>query len=107
MELVGFADRLADSDLVLTGEGRVDAQTGYGKTAAGVARRARDAGRPVICFGGSVTADGEAVMDDLCAVVLPVVEGPMSLDEIRSAGTPPIARAAARAARLLSLANDL
>ena len=37
-------DRLADADLVITGEGRIDAQTAFGKTALGVARRARDVG---------------------------------------------------------------
>ena len=47
MELTAFGERLAASDLVLTGEGRIDEQTAFGKTALGVARRAADAGRAV------------------------------------------------------------
>ncbi len=40
MELTGFDAALADADIVLTGEGRIDRQTAFGKTALGVARRA-------------------------------------------------------------------
>ncbi|MDQ3937819.1 MAG: glycerate kinase, partial [Chloroflexota bacterium] len=46
MELTGFDEALREADIVLTGEGRVDAQTAFGKTAIGVARRARAAGVP-------------------------------------------------------------
>ncbi|HJW20895.1 MAG TPA: glycerate kinase, partial [Candidatus Limnocylindrales bacterium] len=56
MAATGFAAALRDSDLVLTGEGRIDAQTAHGKTALGVARRARDAGVACYAVGGSVDA---------------------------------------------------
>jgi glycerate kinase len=107
MELTGFVDELARADLVLTGEGAVDAQTAFGKTAMGVAERARASGVPTICFGGGLTPDGAAVMAGLGAVSLPVIERPMSLDEVRAAGVAPIERAAERAARLLDLAGRL
>ncbi|CAN5584481.1 glycerate kinase [soil metagenome] len=107
MELVGFGARLSECRLVLTGEGRLDAQTAFGKTAMGVARRARAAGRPVVCFGGGVTPEGAAVMRDLGAVSIPVTEAPMSLEECQAAGTDPIARAAERVASIVRLANDL
>jgi glycerate kinase len=102
MELTGFAEALADSDLVLTGEGRVDAQTAYGKTALGVARRAADARVPCICFAGGVTPEGVASLDGL-ATVVPVVERPVTVEEQMAAGAGPLRRAAARAARLVSL----
>ena len=53
-ETVGLRQRLADADLVLTGEGRLDAQTAYGKTVAGVVRLAREASVPVIAVVGSL-----------------------------------------------------
>ena len=46
MELTGFDAALAAADIVLTGEGRIDRQTAFGKTALGVARRAHQAGVP-------------------------------------------------------------
>jgi glycerate kinase len=62
MELMGFADLLREADLVITGEGQVDEQTGYGKTALGVAERAAAAGIPTICIGGAVTPEGAALL---------------------------------------------
>jgi glycerate kinase len=100
MELTGFGARLAEADLVITGEGRVDAQTAFGKTAMGVARRARSAGVPVVCIGGAVTSDGAALMAGLGAVTLAVADRPLSLDEATAAGTTPIRRAGERAAEL-------
>ena len=67
MAEAGFDAKLASADLVLTGEGRIDEQTAYGKTALGVARRAQAAGRPCIAVGGGVTPGGiEALADGRC-----------------------------------------
>ena len=107
MELTGFEEALASTDLVLTGEGRVDAQTAFGKTAMGVANRAREAGLPTICFGGGVTPDGARFLTDLGVIAIPVIEAPMSVEECAAAGTAPIARAAERTGRLISLAGQL
>jgi glycerate kinase len=101
MELTGFGDELARADLVLTGEGSVDAQTAYGKTAMGVAARAREAEVPSICFCGGITPEGASLLHGLGVVSMPVTERPMDLAEIVAAGTAPIARAAERAARLI------
>jgi glycerate kinase len=103
MELIDFRARLAGADLVLTGEGRVDQQTGYGKTAMGVARRAAEAGVRSICFGGGVTPEGEAALAAVGCVTLPVVEAPTTVEQAMAAGAAPIERAAERAARLLSI----
>jgi glycerate 2-kinase len=103
MELTDFASALAEADLVLTGEGRVDAQTGFGKTAQGVALRAQAAGRPCICFGGGATPEGIAALAAVGSVTVPAVEQPMTLEQAIAAGAAPLVRAAERAARLVSL----
>lgn len=103
MELTGFDAALADCDLVLTGEGRVDAQTAFGKTAFGVARRAQSAGVSCICFCGGATAEGISALAALGVVVVPTVERPIPLDEAIAAGAAPLVHAAERAARLVSL----
>ena len=105
MELTDFDDRLAASDLVLTGEGRVDAQTAFGKTALGVARRAKAAGVACICFGGSVTVEGADALAGVGAVSVPVIEGPTTVEEAMSAGVAPVERAAERVARIWDLAS--
>jgi glycerate 2-kinase len=103
MELTGFEEALVASDVVLTGEGRVDGQTAFGKTAMGVARRARAAGVACICFGGGVLPEGIAALAEQGAVVMPVTERPISLEEAMAAGSAPVMRAAERAARLVGL----
>jgi glycerate kinase len=52
LELIGFADRLPGSALVVTGEGSLDAQTLRGKAPAGVAAAAHAAGIPVVAVAG-------------------------------------------------------
>ena len=106
MELTGFDEALASSDLVLTGEGRIDEQTGFGKTAMGVAQRAREAGVPCVVFGGGATPEGIAALAAYRAVVVPVVELPMTVEEAMAAGAAPLVRAAERTARLVSLAGN-
>jgi glycerate kinase len=59
-QLVRLRDRIAAADVVLTGEGRLDEQTSYGKTVAGVCRLAREAGRPVGVIAGSVAVSSGA-----------------------------------------------
>jgi len=59
-EVVGLEKRIAAADLVVTGEGRLDAQTAYGKTVATVARLAREQGRPVVALAGRVDDAREA-----------------------------------------------
>ena len=103
MGLAGFDAALQHSDLVLTGEGRVDAQTRFGKTAQGVAERARTAGVPCLCFGGGVTPEGAAVLAAAGAIAIPVVETPTTVEAAMAAGPGPVERAAERTARLVGL----
>lgn len=107
MAETGFADALAAADLVLTGEGRIDAQTAFGKTALGVARRARAAGVACIGFGGGLTQEGIEALASVGAIAVPVTEAPMALAEALAAGTAPLERAAERAARLVRLGAGL
>lgn len=51
---VGLEQRMAAADLILTGEGRLDAQTLHGKGPVGVAQMARRLGKPVAAFAGVV-----------------------------------------------------
>lgn len=60
--VVGLESAVAESDVVITGEGRLDGQTRYGKTAAGVARLARQQGKPVGAVVGHV--DGSYGLTD-------------------------------------------
>jgi glycerate 2-kinase len=56
LELVGFHDAVAKADLVITGEGSLDAQSLRGKAPFGVARAAASHGVPVVAIAGIVEA---------------------------------------------------
>jgi glycerate kinase len=103
MDATDFERKLAAADLVVTGEGRIDAQTGFGKTALGVARRARAAGVPCIAVGGGVEVDGIVALAAVGAVAVPVAERPQSVEEAMAAGVGPIVRCGERIARLVGL----
>ena len=103
MAEAGFDRALQTADLVITGEGRIDAQTAFGKTALGVAKRARAAGVPCIAIGGGVTPDGITALGKIGVTVVPVSEGPQSVDQAMAAGAPPVERCGERIARLVSL----
>lgn len=57
MDAVNLDDIVADADLVITGEGRIDSQTIHGKTPIGVARTAKKHGLPVIGIAGCLSSD--------------------------------------------------
>ncbi len=103
MDATDFTARLDGADVAITGEGRIDAQTGFGKTALGVAKRAAAAGVPCVAVGGGVETDGIAALAAVGAIAVPVVERPQSVEEAMAAGIAPLERCGERIARLVSL----
>jgi glycerate kinase len=63
LDATKFASRLAGVDLVITGEGRVDAQSAYGKLTQAVTQAARDAGVRVAMVVGGTAAGYEALLE--------------------------------------------
>lgn len=78
-EKISLAEEIGWADWVITGEGRIDAQTLHGKGPAGVAAMARKAGKPVVALAGSVADEDE--LSSLFTVVMPIVTRPMTLEE--------------------------
>ena len=56
LDAILFDQTIQNADLIITGEGKVDFQTAKGKTAAGVLKRAKKQGIPVVAIGGCVEA---------------------------------------------------
>ncbi|MDV7072786.1 glycerate kinase [Citrobacter werkmanii] len=85
IEIVTDALRLdacvADADLVVTGEGRIDSQTIHGKVPVGVAKIAKRYNKPVIGIAGSLTADVGIVHEHGLDAVFSVIYTICSLDE--------------------------
>ena len=80
-ELVGLAEAVAGADLVITGEGRFDAQTLRGKTPFGVARVARQHAVPVIVIAGTLGEGYQALYEHGIDAAFALASGPMTLEQ--------------------------
>jgi len=79
-ELGGLAQALKGAALVITGEGRMDAQTLHGKTPMGVAKMARAAGVPVLAIAGSLGEGYQALYETGIVAAFSLVSGPTTLE---------------------------
>lgn len=84
LDLVGFDEAAARADLVVTGEGRMDAQSAQSKAPVGVARRAKQLGKPVVAIVGGRDEDLGPVYALGIDLVLPAVREPMALERAMS-----------------------
>lgn len=80
IEHIGLEEILAGADLVVTGEGRIDGQSVYGKAPIGVARIAQQQGVPVIALAGSLGEGYEEVFSCGISALFSVVPGPCDLE---------------------------
>lgn len=99
--------RLRSADLVFTGEGRVDFQTAFGKTPAGVAKLAGKHGVPVIAIGGGLADDARENFAQGIDGLEPAVARAMPLREALSNAEDYIANAAERALRLALIGQGM
>ena len=101
LDATKFASRIAGAHLVITGEGRVDAQSAYGKLTQAVTRAARDAGvRAAMIVGGTAPGYETLLAQGLEAIEVSTPTG-MPIDEAMRNAEPLIEDAAARLAAKL------
>ncbi|GAB6562479.1 glycerate kinase [Bacillus cereus] len=81
LDYTNFDKHIEDANLIITGEGRIDKQTAYGKAPVGVAGRAKRFSVPVIAIGGSVSSDYSAVYEKGIDAVFSITTRPMTLEE--------------------------
>lgn len=81
LNAVNFEDVVKDADLVITGEGRIDSQTVYGKTPIGVAKAAKKYGVPVIGLAGSLSQDSDVVYEHGIDALFSIVPGITTLPD--------------------------
>lgn len=99
--------RLRHADLVITGEGRVDFQTAFGKTPAGIASLAGSYGVPVVAIGGGLADDaGETFAHGINGLEAAIARD-MSLGEALTHSREYVANAAERVLRLILIGRDM
>lgn len=86
LETLNFSTQVQDADLVITGEGRMDGQSAYGKTPIGVAKIAKQFGKPVIAIVGCLREDYEVVYEQGIDAVFPIIRQLDSLENTLRSG---------------------
>lgn len=102
-EVTGLEELIRDADLVITGEGRMDKQTQYGKTPFGVAQLAREHKKAVIGVAGSLEEDAGVLYESGFDLLLSIQEKPGDLAESLANAGPMLERTGERIARLITL----
>lgn len=103
----GVASRMAGCDLVITGEGRLDGQTAFGKAPAGVAKVAKSRGIPVIAICGCLGPDVEKVREVGIDAYFSALEEPVAEADLPARGPGMLERCAEQVGRLLALGKAL
>jgi glycerate kinase len=103
LDATGLAQHLGDADLVITGEGRLDGQTIFGKTPIGVAQLAKKHGLPVIGIGGCLREDVHEVYEHGIDAVFSCVHKAMDLPEALAGAQSNLARVARNVAAVIRL----
>lgn len=103
-EMTELRRHIAEADWVLTGEGRTDGQTLFGKLPYHVASLAKEAGKETVLLSGSLGADAERLSDRFAAM-FSIARGPASLEECISDAERNLFECARSVARLLRFAS--
>jgi glycerate kinase len=103
LEATGFDALVTGADLVITGEGRTDAQTAMGKAPVGVAEVAGRHQVPVVCLSGGLDQGADDVLAHGIDALASIVPQPMTLEVCISQGPALIEAAAARVCRLIKV----
>ena len=107
VEATKLEDHMAGADLALTGEGRVDFQTAFGKTPSGVAAAARKFGVPVVAIGGGLSEDARGVFEHGIDGLAAATVNPMDLETAIRKSRQNLQDAAERVARLIVIGQRL
>ena len=81
MDTLQLETHIKNADLVITGEGKIDRQTLYGKTITGVAKVGQKHGVPVIAIAGVIGTDIDEIYKLGVTSIFSIVNGPMTLQE--------------------------
>ncbi len=105
LDFRGFDQELAQADLVITSEGRLDEQSIHGKGPIGVARRARERGVRTVALVGGLAVDDVLLHEAGVWAALPILDAPMPLETALAQANSLVERAALRLGYLLQITS--
>jgi len=103
MDLVDFKEKIAGASLVITGEGKIDGQSKYGKVPIGVASMTQQEGIPLLAIVGDIGNDASTVYDFGIDSIMSTVDRAMSLEQALSRSAECLIDATERACRMIRI----
>ncbi len=107
LDWIGFDQRLEGVSAVVTGEGRTDWQSAFGKVVSGIGHRCRERGIPVLVLSGGLGDGADQLYDHGVTAMMTTVDGPMPLKEALSRAEELYGRAARRMFRILRMGTEM
>lgn len=105
IEQTNLRELVKDANLVITGEGRIDGQSIFGKAPVGIAKVAKENGVPVIAIAGSLGSDAKVVREHGINAVFSVVNGPCTLEDALENAQENVKSTARNIAEVIRLSN--
>ena len=81
LDLIGFDEMLEGVDLVVTGEGRIDWQSAFGKVPSGIGMRCKQKGVPAVAIVGGMGNGAEKIYEFGVESIIPTINGAMDINE--------------------------
>ena len=107
LDLIHFDSLLEGVDLVITGEGRMDWQSAFGKVPSGVGKRCKARNIPVVAIVGGMGERAETIFDYGVDSIITTINGAMDINEALERAEELYISAALRAMRMLKAGMSL
>lgn len=107
LDLIDFDGLLEGTDLVVTGEGRIDWQSAFGKVPSGIGMRCKAKGVPAVAIVGGMGNGAEKIYDFGVESIIPTINGAMDIEEALERAEELYANAADRTFRMIRVGMQL
>lgn len=107
LDLIHFDEMLKGCSLVVTGEGKTDGQTCFGKAVQGIGRRCRKYNVPVIALSGSMGKGAWRILEDSVDSIMVTLKEPSTLEEALKNARANYADAAVRMFRMVRVGMQM
>ncbi|WP_101877264.1 glycerate kinase [Lachnoclostridium edouardi] len=107
LDLIEFDKLLEGVDVVVTGEGRIDWQSAFGKVPSGIGMRSKNKGIPAVAIVGGMGKGADKIFEFGVESIIPTINGAMEIDEALERAEELYAGAADRLFRLLKVGMEI
>jgi len=81
MDILHLEEEIKKADLVISGEGKIDKQSFYGKVVSGVEEKCRKWGKPLLLVGGKISEEAFSLWEERVLALFSIANGPITEEE--------------------------